>query len=104
MRITIGKKLTGGFAVALLILVIIGAITFRGTIELQDDMHWEKHTHNVLANIEHIISALKDAETGQRGFIITGEERYLEPFNDAFKEHVEEIVHVKELTKDNPEQ
>ncbi len=41
------------------------------------------HTRRVLDTTEALIGALKDAETGQRGFLITGEKRYLDPYENA---------------------
>ncbi len=104
MRMTVGKKLTAGFGLALLILVVIGTVSYRGTVKLIQTAYWTAHTHEVLEDIEHVVSALKDAETGQRGFLITGEERYLEPYEAALKIVDEEVGHVRELTRDNPNQ
>ena len=50
------------------------------------------------------MSVLNDAETGQRGFLLTGEERYLEPYTNSIVAIKETVAEVKELTSDNPEQ
>ena len=57
-------------------LLIIGISTFHKD-EFQDD--WE----DFLENLNEVLTLLVDAETGQRGYIITGEEAYLEPYNKA---------------------
>ena len=41
------------------------------------------HTYMVLERLAALLSVLKDAETGQRGFVITGDEAYLEPYVKA---------------------
>ena len=41
------------------------------------------HTREVLEQLENVLSSLKDAETGQRGYLLTGETRYLRPFETA---------------------
>jgi CHASE3 domain sensor protein len=41
------------------------------------------HTQNVIEHLEKLISTIKDAETGQRGYIITGNKAYLEPYKVA---------------------
>lgn len=46
---------------------------------------WIIHTHEVINNLDELLSTLKDAETGQRGYLITGLPDYLEPYNDASK-------------------
>jgi signal transduction histidine kinase/CheY-like chemotaxis protein/CHASE3 domain sensor protein len=54
--------------------------------------------------INHIISLLKDAETGQRGFLLTGEPGFLEPYNGAYKKTTSSFLTLIALTSDNPAQ
>src|SRR5664279_1471329 len=72
--------------------------------KLKTSIGLNMHTYEVLQNQEQILSLLMDAETGQRGYIITGEERYLEPYNLAVKDVFTKINDVLELTKDNANQ
>jgi signal transduction histidine kinase/DNA-binding response OmpR family regulator len=51
-----------------------------------------RETENLLLHVETILSILKDAETGQRGFVITGDEAYLEPYNRAVSEIRKELA------------
>src|SRR5258707_9361644 len=83
MKWTIGTKIGGGFALALAALLIIGVVSYRSTTGLIETAGLVDHTHLVLENLEQLLSTMKDAETGQRGFVITGEERYLDPYNTA---------------------
>jgi PAS domain S-box-containing protein len=46
---------------------------------------WVIHTHEVINDLGELLSTLKDAETGERGYLITGQSDYLEPYNDALK-------------------
>jgi CHASE3 domain sensor protein len=62
------------------------------------------HTHEVLTQIEETLSLLKDAETGQRGYLITGEPRYLQPFEDAAAGIHQRFKRLRELTADNASQ
>src|ERR1019366_6835793 len=62
------------------------------------------HTHQVLENLDQLLSTLKDAETGQRGYIITGEDSYLDPYNAAIAQSDQILNKVKELTSDNLKQ
>jgi len=104
MKWTIGTKISGIVAFAIAIFLILGIISTRMVNNLIASADWNTHTYKVLAAQESIISLLKDAETGQRGFIITGEENYLEPFNSAINKVYQQINSVVELTNDNPEQ
>src|SRR6185436_12644920 len=62
------------------------------------------HTHTVTTELAELLSTLVDAETGQRGFVITGEERYLQPYQSAVSRVQPHIDRVAGLTADNGEQ
>src|ERR1035441_5134192 len=104
MKWKIGTKIGGGFALALAALLIIGVVSYRSTTALIENSAWVDHTYLVLDNLEQLLSTMKDAETGQRGFVITGEERYLEPYNSALGQSDQILKAIRELTKDNPNQ
>jgi methyl-accepting chemotaxis protein len=104
MKWTIGTKIGGGFALALAALLIIGVVSYRSTTGLIETAALVDHTHLVLENLEKLLSTMKDAETGQRGFLVTGEERYLEPYNAAVGQSDQILKTVRELTQDNPNQ
>lgn len=100
----VGMKIGTGFALALAILVAIGGITYRSTVKLTATAEWVDHTHQVLEALENVVSTLKDAETGQRGYLITAKDSYLEPFRVAQAAIEQKLRRLRELTKDNPNQ
>ena len=104
IRWTIGARLITGFAAALAIMVAIGAVSFVNTQALVDNSDMVAHTHEVLASTEQLTSALKDAETGQRGYLITGVDAYLEPYNASKEEAAAALATARELTSDNAAQ
>lgn len=70
-------------AVALLFFLLSGIVAHRNTRALREGARQVAQTHEVIAALKNVLSLMKDAETGQRGFLITGDERYLEPFHSA---------------------
>lgn len=104
MRWTIGAKIGSGFSLALIILLIIGTTSYLNTQRLVETAGLVAHTHQVLEKLETLISALKDAETGQRGFVITGDDNYLRPYQLATSQIDAAISDVSNLTMDNPVQ
>jgi PAS domain S-box-containing protein len=93
-----------GFAVLLAVLVINTALT-RRQIGVQDhNQEWVEHTQRVLLELTAYESLLKDAETGQRGYLYTGDPRYLEPYNAAVAQGNPHLDKLAELTADNPKQ
>jgi methyl-accepting chemotaxis protein len=62
------------------------------------------HAHEVLDHIELLMSQMRDAETGQRGYVITGEEQYLEPYTNALAVIPGSLGELRRLTAASPEQ
>jgi methyl-accepting chemotaxis protein len=104
MNMKIGTRILAGYAVALLVMGAIGIVAYRATSELVDSADWVTHTHLVKETVSEILFTLTDAETGLRGYLLTGEERYLEPYQTAVKMIDSQIQHFQELTADNPNQ
>lgn len=92
------------FLTSLVILAAITTLSILNTRQLRETSHWMSITNEVIAEFNQTFSTLKDAETGQRGFIITGDETYLEPYNAATKRIGPEIQRLKELTADDAAQ
>jgi signal transduction histidine kinase len=90
--------------VATVIVALNAWFAFRAVGSLLESEHWVEHTWQVINNVERIMSSAKDAETGNRGFLITGEENYLEPYNDAIRELPKELDDFQHLTSDSPTQ
>ena len=90
---------------ALLVVLAINAAVMRHQVDTQVDAHdLVLHTEQVLLGLTQIESLLTDAESGQRGFLYTNDERYLEPYTRAVAEIDPNIGQVAQLTADNPEQ
>ena len=89
----------------LLALVVVNAGTeYRQTKELHEDAAWVSHTHQVIAALDELLSTVKDAETGQRGYVITDNKDFLQPYNSALSNYEGQIERVAALTADNPRQ
>lgn len=96
------NKLTASFGIALVAVVANAAISYQNTLKLIQNDHRVIHTHQVLTELESTISTLKDAETGQRGYLITGEADYLKPYFAAISDTNQNIKNLSQLTADNP--
>lgn len=100
----IDKKTTVGFGLALSILIGIGAFSYLNFFNYRKTNDRVTHTHEVLQTNENILVLIINAETGQRGYLIAGEERYLEPYYIAIKTIEQEIKELRQLISDNPNQ
>ncbi len=104
MKSSIGKKLTAGFGAALFILLAIGWVSYRTVTNSIETAQWVTHTHNVLQRLEETFSLLKDAETGQWGYLITENERYRDSYRAASEVIEQRIPQLRQLTADNASQ
>jgi two-component system, NarL family, sensor histidine kinase EvgS len=105
MKWKMGNRLVlRGFAIAIAILVFVGWQSYRNTARFAEASEWRKHTYEVLRNLDETVARLVDAETGQRGYILTGDEAYLEPYRATIKNIDQTIRNLKNLTSDNPNQ
>ena len=98
------NTLTGLLLVAILVVIVNTWVAFRSVSVLLDNEQWVQHTLQVINQVELIMSAAKDAETGSRGFLITGEDSYLAPYKEALNEIPKDLNTFQTLTSDNPSQ
>ena len=98
---TVGKRLLAGFGLSALTLVVISVVSYYNASRLIENDTWVKHTHQVRTDLALLLSQLKDAETGQRGYIITGVDSYLEPYQSAVAAIPATLDNLRRLTADN---
>jgi len=104
MKWSVGTKIGAGYVLALTMLVTFGVISYWNVIGLIEAARLKTHTYDVLQNLESVITTLKDAETGQRGYLITGDDQYLTPYQAATERSNRLIRNLRSLTSDNPDQ
>ena len=93
-----------GFTAAFLFFCASGYVFYTKIIEIQHDVSWVTHTHEVLLSTKSIMSYMKDAETGQRGYVITGNPDYLEPYRAALTKIPQAVNDLEKRTSDNAQQ
>ena len=101
---TVGRRLVAGFGLSALTLMLVAAIAYRNADLLIENDAWVAHSHQVRIELADLLSELKDAETGQRGYLLTGDENYLEPYKTALAAIQSTLANLRKLTADNPDQ
>ncbi len=97
------KTISGlGVWVAAAVLVANGVLTSVNLRTIVANNGRVDHTRKVIASLEHAQSILKDAETGQRGYLLTGKPAYLVPYWTALGEIDRTLDRLADLTSDNP--
>jgi signal transduction histidine kinase/CHASE3 domain sensor protein len=84
--------------------LISGAFAYINLKTLRENTDAIVHSHEVIIALDELLSSAQDAETGQRGFLLTNNERYLEPYNAALNTMPQKLQEIGELTSDNPAQ
>jgi len=87
-------KVAAAFAGALLLVVLGVATTFWLFNQMKETAEARKHTFSVIISADTLLSQLKDAETGQRGYLLTGDEAFLQPYlavRDSIKSDLEKL-------------
>src|ERR1700761_4393864 len=98
------RRLAAGFGVACLVLALIAVVSDRNTANLIDTEGWVSHTHQVRTRLAELQAALIAAEDAQRGYLITGNDSYTEPYRAAQSTIKEAADDLRQLTSDNPHQ
>ncbi len=87
-----------------LFLFAIGNVIFTFQLEKYDEekLAWVNHTNDVLLETKDLLGDLRDLETGQRGYLLTQDISYLEPYYKGLRDYEGHYSRLKELTSDNP--
>ncbi len=99
-RVLPGKTLAA-LILALLAVFAISGMSLESLAVRAEAAGWVNHTHEVRRHVSNLGAHISDAETGQRGFLLTGAETYLEPYNEARTSLPGEISAVRRLAADN---
>ena len=98
------KRIVAGFSLASAILVLIGVVSDQNTRVSTNNGSIGKNTSKKINSLEELLSQIKDVETGQNGYILTGKQIYLKPYQTALANVDQEIPKLKSLTTDQPNQ
>jgi PAS domain S-box-containing protein len=100
----LSRKVQLAFGSAILALLVVGAISYRGMVLSSESDRWVRHTHEVLENLQDLLLATENIKSSYRGFVLTGKESYLESYRASILSAEQDQATVRNLTVDNPEQ
>ena len=103
-NLPISRKLMAAFAAVVVVIFASSAIVYDRLLVIEGAKNWRVHTTNVLETLHEAMDAMVDQETGVRGYLITGDERFLEPYHRGGNAYTAAIQKIRDLTSDNPAQ
>lgn len=96
------KMITGGFALALLCLSLVGAVSYGSIQKSLENQQWLVHTHEVLDTLAQIREGLRNAEAGRRGYIISGDPLFLASYKQGIQKTEKALENLQRLSDKNP--
>ena len=90
--------------ISLFVLIFIFSVSYKHTVALRESSELLVHSYKIQINLEQLLSYVKDAETGQRGYIISRDTVFLQPYNSARANIQEPYLQLKSLTVNNLQQ
>ncbi len=99
----IGPKIIGGYVIAALAMAILAYMLLNSISGLSSKFTFlVEHDTPVLTNAQKLTGLMVDMETGLRGYMVTGQTGYLDPYNNGKVEFETVMAEEQELTNDNP--
>jgi CheY-like chemotaxis protein len=98
------RKVQAGFALALACLAVIGVVSYLSVNRQTESERWVRHTGEVIRELQSLLAAMAEAEAAERGYVITGDETYLEPYRSSTQAISDGYQRLRNLTADNPRQ
>ncbi len=102
MKLSLKTNLRIGLGISLILLIISSTASYISIKNLIKSADLVVESNGIINDVDNIVSALKDAETGQRGFLLTGNPVFLEPYNNSERRTDSLFSRVIASTKDNP--
>jgi two-component system sensor histidine kinase/response regulator len=98
------RRLQLGLGVPIAMLIALSAVSYRRVVASNTGVVSVEHSHQVIEKLAGLLSATQDIETGYRGFVLAGDERFLVPYQDGLSKAPADLAAIMMLTADNPGQ
>jgi PAS domain S-box-containing protein len=98
------RRARASLAVAVIVMGALGILSWRIAHQAAQNADWVAHTYEVIGTMERTLRHLDDVETGARGFAMTGQNRFLEPYISGLNATRLDLEKLRTLLSDNPGQ
>jgi methyl-accepting chemotaxis protein len=102
--LSIGRKFGLTFASLVFISVVMSAVSFLSLNEIKEQDDWTTKTYEILEATDEMLASVLNQETGMRGYLISGEEEFLEPYFEGQSSFQDRMEFLMTATTDDPAQ
>lgn len=102
MKLTLRTKIIGGLGLATALLLAVAVVSYRSTVHLTEEAASAGHAQKILTGLAAMLSTMTDAQTGARGYMLTGNAAFLDPYQQAMGRANAEFQALRRLTADEP--
>ncbi len=103
-QLKIKSKMMLGNCVPLVLLLILCLVSYKSIGSLLEESRMVNHTHQVIEGAMELLSSAVDMETGVRGYLLAGEESFLDPYKSGYTAFQASVEGLKKMVNDNPGQ
>jgi methyl-accepting chemotaxis protein len=104
LHLRLVTKLAIVFAALIGAVSIASIISWRSLATIENANKWRDHTYQVLEQVEGILTSMVNQETGLRGFLLAGDDKFLEPYRQGGRAYSNALTQARSLVVDNPVQ
>ena len=97
-------KIIATFCLSIFVLILIGVFAYKNINDYKGASDWIYHTQKIISQAERILLNVQYIETEQRGYVITGEEKYLNYYNEGLRNIENDYLEERKLINDNQQQ
>ncbi len=101
VEVSLENKIYWGFGLALLIMIVVGVISYRSTAELIRANREVAASDQVMTQIDAVLSRLTEAESAERAYMLTGKETYLQSYRTASSSALQAVEALRQLTRED---
>ncbi len=102
LKISFRNQVLIGFAVSIILVLVIGILSYSSITKFREDTAWVDHTQKVIKTSSDVLQLMVDAETGMRGYGATEKPVFLDPYFAAIPKIHTDVNQLKQLIQDNP--
>jgi CheY-like chemotaxis protein/CHASE3 domain sensor protein len=104
LKFTFRQQVFAGFAVSVLLILLVGILSYNSINRLENDSALVDHTQHVIKTSSDLLQLMIDAETGMRGYVATDSAVFLDPYNASLPLIKADLIQLSDLVADNPAQ